>query len=202
MRRRSSRRSTGAGARASVNSKRVKGIPVLSIDDGEKLGSVNRAYVDAGEKRVVGFAYSSGGGFLQVESELKLDTADIRSLGPDALMLDRKDGDTGASVSERYGQLLILDDIGSLPVMSESGISIGQMASLDFDHHSFALTQIEISPGYFKANQAIPIEQVVAIGRDYVIVDDAAMPAAAVAEATVLPSTDPASGAADAAPAS
>ena len=167
-----------------MNSKELKGIPVLSIDDGEKLGSVSRAYVDAAQKRIVGFAYNAGGGFLKAESEPKLDADEVHTLGPDALMLDKKVGETGASMSERYSQLLILDDIGSLPVLSESGISVGQIASVDFDHHSYQLTQIEVSPGHFKSNQAILIDQVLTIGRDYVIVQDAVVTPATPPEET------------------
>lgn len=173
--------------RVPVNSKELKGIPVLSIDGGEKLGSVSRAYVDAPQKRIVGFAYNAGGGFMQTESEPKLDAEEVHTLGPDALMLDKKEGETGASVSERYSQLSILDDVSSLPVLSESGVLAGHVASIDFDQNSYELTQLEVSPGHFKSNQAIPIEHVVTIGRDYVIVQDAV-----IAPATPPEETEPA----------
>src|SRR5688500_3566928 len=91
-------RSTVGEARAPVNSKNLKNLPVMSIEGGEKLGTVSRAYVDAAQKRIVGFAYSAGGGFMQAESEPKLDAEEVHTLGPDALMLDHKGGETGASV--------------------------------------------------------------------------------------------------------
>ena len=156
-----------------MNSKELKGLPVLSIDGGEKLGSVSRAYVDAEQRRIVGFAYNAGSGFMQAESEPKLDAEEVHTLGPDALMLDHKGGDTGASVSQRYSELLVLDEIAGLPLMSENGTSAGQMASVEFDQHSYQLTGIDISHGRFKGHQRAPIDHVVTIGRDYVIVRDA-----------------------------
>lgn len=155
-----------------MNSKDLKGIPVLSIADGERIGTVVRAYVDTAQRRIVGFAYSAGGGFLKTESEPKLDVTEVHSLGPDALMLDHKGSDTGTSVSQRYSELLSLDEISSLPVLSERGTSLGQMASVEFDAHSYALLGLDVSHGHFKSNESIGIDRVTAIGRDYVIVAD------------------------------
>ena len=156
-----------------MNSKELKGIPVLSIDGGENLGSVSRAYVDAKQKLIVGFAYSASGGFMQAESEPKLDAEEVHTLGPDALMLDHKGGETGASISQRYSELLVLDEIAGLPVLTENGTSAGQMASVEFDQHSYQLTGMDISHGRFKGHQRASIDQVVTIGRDYVIVRNA-----------------------------
>jgi uncharacterized protein YrrD len=155
-----------------MNSKELKGIPVLSIADGEKLGTVSRAYVDAAQRRIFGFAYTAGGGFLQTESEPKLDLAEVHSLGPDALMLDHKGGETGASVSQRYSELLVLDEIASLPLLSEGGIALGKLASIEFDATTYELTGLDVSHGAFSANKRIGIDRVTAIGRDYVIVAD------------------------------
>jgi uncharacterized protein YrrD len=159
--------------RAPVNSKNLKNLPVMSIEGGEKLGTVSRAYVDAKQKRIHGFAYDAGGGFMKTESEPKVDAEEVHTLGPDALMLDHKGGETGASVSQRYSELLILDEIAGLPVLAENGTSAGQMASVEFDQHSYQLTGIDISHGRFKGHQRASIDQIVTIGRDYVIVQNA-----------------------------
>ena len=157
-----------------MNSKDLKGIPVLSIADGEKLGTVARAYVDPAQRRIVGFAYKAEGGFMRAESEPKLDVAEVHTLGPDGLMLDHKGGETGASVSQRYSELLSLDEISDLPLLSESGEAVGQMASVEFDHQSYELRSLAVSHGHFKAKESIGMDRVTAIGRDYVIVSNAA----------------------------
>ena len=155
-----------------MNSKELKSLNVLTVDGGEKLGSLARTYVDGTEMRIVGFAFREGGSFMQVESEPKLDTSDIHSLGPDALLLDHKESVHGAEVNERAGELQILEEISGRSLLTEGGDSMGEVASISFDAHSFALTEIELSAGHFKANTTIPIDQVVIIGRDYVIVND------------------------------
>lgn len=169
-----------------MNSKHLNGLQVLNVDGGAKLGTVSRAYVDREAKRIAGFAYSAGGGFMRVESEPKLDTSEVRSLGPDALMIEHDLGDSGASVSERYHTLLVLDEMHNRPILTENGTAVGKIASIDFDNHSYELAQIEISPGYFKTHSTVPIDQVITVGPDYVIVDDAVCaPTAPVDEITL-----------------
>jgi sporulation protein YlmC with PRC-barrel domain len=168
-----------------VNSRQLKGLAVLSIDDGEQIGTIARTYVDGEQKRIAGFAFAAAGGFMEAESEPKVDVEEVRSLGPDVLTVEKGQDVRGASINQRYSSLLVLDDLTHRPVLSESGTAVGQVASIEFDPRSFALTRIEVSPGYFKHNQTIPIDQVAAIGPDYVIVDDSVcQPGAAVAAGT------------------
>jgi sporulation protein YlmC with PRC-barrel domain len=158
-----------------MNSKDLHGIAVLSIESGEKLGSLARTYVDGPKKRIAGFAFTESGGFMQVESEPNIDTRDVRTLGPDAIIVDSRDAIHGKNVNEHFADYLVLDELAHRPVLSASGTSIGQVSSLEFDTDSFALTEIDVSSGRFAANRAIPMRQVITIGRDYVIVDDGAV---------------------------
>ena len=155
-----------------MNSNRLNGLTVLSIDDGKKIGTVSRAYVDREQKRVAGFAYTASGGFMKIESEPKVDATEVRSLGPDALTLANKQAAQGRDVSKRFNTLLVLEELTHRPVLSKSGTSVGQIASINFDDHNFNLTRIEVSPGMLQRNHDIPIDKVAIIGPDYVIVDD------------------------------
>jgi sporulation protein YlmC with PRC-barrel domain len=158
-----------------MNSKDLHGIAVLSIESGEKLGSLARTYVDGPKKRIAGFAFTESGGFMQVESEPNIDSGDVQTVGPDAIIVNSRTSIHGKNVNEHFGDYLVLDELAHRPVLSASGTSIGQVSSLEFDTDSFALTEIDVSSGRFAANRAIPMRQVITIGRDYVIVDDGAV---------------------------
>ena len=158
-----------------MNSKELHGLPVLSLESGEKLGTLARSYLDGPQKRLAGFAFTESGGFLKVESEPKIDTKDIHTVGPDAVIVDRRESVHGDTVSAHYADFLVLDELIHRPVLSRNGTSVGQVASVEFDNHSFRLTEIEVQHGRFAAHQQIPIRQVVTIGPDYVIVNDGAI---------------------------
>ena len=158
-----------------MNNKDVKGIAVISIADGTKLGAVERAYLDPEAKRLVGFAFGAGGGLLAGETEATslVDVDKIHSLGPDALTLDRPDAAQGQETGAAGGSLIDLDELTKRKVVTDGGTFVGQVASVEFDERSFRLTQIEASPGFFKSNRTIPIDQVISLGSDVVVVSDA-----------------------------
>ena len=158
-----------------MNNKQVDGIAVISIADGRKLGTVDHIYFDPLEKKVVGFAVSSGGGLLSPEmgSGGIIDAADVHSLGQDAMTV--KDGSAlrGDDVSERYSSLVDIGDLIKEKVVTEGGELVGQVVSIEFDQTSYRLQEVEVSPGYFKSNKRVPADQVTSIGQDVVIVADA-----------------------------
>lgn len=158
-----------------MNNKDVKGIAVISIADGEKLGTVDQAYVDQASKRIVGFAVGSGGGLLAADSApaFKIDADEVQSLGPDALTLDRKLEVSGEQTNARYGELAELDELTQRKVVTEGGTFVGQVASVDFDERTFRLTEFEASPGFFKSNRRVPVDQVISVGADLVVVSNA-----------------------------
>ena len=167
-----------------MNSKQINGLAVIDIADGTKLGSLEGAFLDPAGKRIVGFGVvpSDGGDGAGGAAFVAADA--VHALGPDALTVDDaaklSAGPTGAA-----GAGLV--DLGALnkhKVVTEGGAFVGQVASVEFDERSFRLTQVEVSPGRFKTNTAVPIEHVVSIGGDMVVVvnaaaaDDSAAPTA------------------------
>lgn len=156
-----------------MNSKQLKGLAVISIAEGEKLGMVTRADLDPAAKRVVGFAFAAPSGLFAPEFAPWVETARVHSLGPHALTLDDKrvvQDETGA---ETAAGVVELDSLLKRKVVTEGGTYVGQVASLEFDEQDFVLTQLEVSPGVFKGNQHVPIGQVMSIGPDLIIVTNA-----------------------------
>jgi uncharacterized protein YrrD len=174
-----------------VNSRDVNGIAVISIADGARLGTIERAYLDPAAKRLAGFAARSGGGLLGAAPDrgLVIDVDEVHSLGPDALTLDRTDAAHRADAAADYGDLLPLEGLSKLKVVTDGGTYIGQVVSADFDERTFDLTEIEASPGFFQANRRIPIDQVITIGVDVVVVTNAVGQKDTTPDAATAPQT-------------
>ncbi len=156
-----------------MNNKAIKGTSVIGIADAERFGQVTRVYLDPGEKAVVGFVVDKGDGLMAPISAVRVAAAHVRSLGPDALMVDDASALGGEETEARYGDLVDLDTVVHHRVVTEGGTLVGQVASVSFDEHTFGLTEVEASPGFFKSNKVIPIDQVVSIGSELIVVADA-----------------------------
>jgi len=156
-----------------MNNKTIKGTSVIGIADAERFGQVTRVYLDPGAKAVVGFVVDKGNGLMAPTSAVRVDAASVRSLGPDALMVDDVSALGGDETVARYDDLVDLDTLVHHRVVTEGGTLVGQVASVSFDEHTFGLTEVEVSPGFFKSNKVIPIDQVVSIGSELIVVVDA-----------------------------
>lgn len=151
-----------------MDSKHVKGLSVISISDGAKVGTIQRVYLDPAGRRIVGFVVGTGGLFGNTEGIV--DAADVNSIGPDALTVDQPSAVRQDVALGQEGQLIDLDDLSKLKVVTEGGTYVGQVDSCEFDPTTFRLTAIVVSPGFFKSNKTVPINEVVSIGTDVVVV--------------------------------
>ncbi len=62
-------------------------------------------------------------------------------------------------------------------VVTEGGTNLGDVVSLGFDEHTFAITEVEVSPGFLKTNTHIPLDHLIRIGQDVLVVADLAVAA-------------------------
>ncbi len=156
-----------------VNSKHLKGITVLGIEDGQQLGTIERAYLDPVNRRIAGFAVASLGGFLQPELDRLVDAEEVHSLGPDVMTVTDTLSPIGRTINARYAKLIDLNQLTGRQVITEGGTLIGQIASVEFDEASFRLTRLEASPGFFATATTFPVDHVITIGQDVVVVANA-----------------------------
>ena len=158
-----------------MNSKQVKGLSVISIADGKKLGSVNHIFIDTAQKQVVGFSVAAAHGLLSSNADegMVVDAKDVHSLGPDALTLTDAAAARGDATNSSYGGLMDAEQLTKRKVLTEGGTMVGDVASVEFDPMTYRLTGIEVSPGFFKSNRMIPVEQVTNIGEELVVVANA-----------------------------
>ena len=169
-----------------MNSKQINGLAVIDIADGTKLGSLEGAFLDPAGKRIVGFGVvpsdgAGGAAFVAADA--------VHAVGPDALTVDDASKLSAAPVGAAGAGLVDLGELIKQKVVTEGGAFVGQVASVEFDERSFLLTQVEVSPGRFKSNTAVPIEHVVSIGGDMLVVADAVVAADDEAAPTAEPTT-------------
>jgi uncharacterized protein YrrD len=159
-----------------MNSKDIRGLTVISLADGTQVGAIDQVYLDLAAKQVVGFSITNGVGPFggARESAPTVAASGIHSLGPDALTLDDVAAAHAAWVGAEYGTLVSLDDLAGRKVVTEGGANVGEVASVGFDERTFAITEVEVSPGFLKTNTHIPLDQLVRIGPDVLVVTDMA----------------------------
>ncbi len=154
--------------------KTLKGIAVVSISDGERLGEVSDILFDLGERRVRGLVVSSGkvfGGTARI-----LDMLDVESIGADAVMIKSRDQLKADRSDTRYQSFPNLKAIASLSAVSQSGDLVGKLSTVRIDASDGRFTDIEVSLhgliASFGANMVIPSNSVVSFGPDVAIIPD------------------------------
>jgi uncharacterized protein YrrD len=160
-----------------MNSKQIRGLTVINIADGTQVGTIDQVFLDLAAKQVVGFSITNGVGPFggARDNAPTVAASGVHSLGPDALTLDDLTAAHAAWVSEAYGALVPLDDVVGRKVMTEGGVNLGDVVALAFDEQTFAVTEVEVSPGFLKTNTHIPLAQLVRIGQDVLVVTDVAV---------------------------
>ena len=173
-----------------MNSTRLKGLAVIDLATGTTLGTVEHAFLDPAAMRVVGFSIAGGRRGTAGDAGPTVAAAAVHALGPDALTLDDATAARAAWVDAAagsFGAFVPLDEVAKRRVVTEGGTDVGEVASLEFDERTFEITRVEVSPGFFKGNKHLPVDQVVRIGPDLVVVADGVV-AAATAPAEAIAS--------------
>lgn len=166
-----------------MNSKQIRGLTVINLADGTQVGTVDQVYLDLEAKQVVGFSITNGvGPFGGARDNAPTVAASaVHTLGPDALTLDDVTAAHAAWVDASFGAVVALDDVVGRRVMTEGGANVGDVVSLGFDETTFAIAEVEVSPGFLKTHTHIPLDRLVRIGQDVLVVADAAVAAEAPA---------------------
>lgn len=162
-----------------MNSKQIRGLPVIDLADGTQVGTVAQVFLDLEAKQVVGFSITDGvGPFGGARDNAPTVAASaVHSLGPDALTLDDVTAAHAAWVDATFGPVVPLDDVVGRRVVTEGGTNVGDVVSLGFDETTFAITDVEVSPGFLKTHTSVPPDRLVRIGQDVLVVAEAAVAA-------------------------
>ncbi|MGI9145394.1 MAG: PRC-barrel domain-containing protein [Chloroflexota bacterium] len=110
----------------------LKDMPVVSLADGTKVGTIKEVFFDTNRQRAVAFILASDTG----ESLLSFES--IRSIGPDALTVES----AGATQ-----ELRSLADLMDLKAVSSDGTLLGEVKELQIDRHDGRLTELMVHRG-------------------------------------------------------
>lgn len=154
--------------------KKLKGIAVVAIESGEKVGAVDDVLFNLEDRSVQALAVKSGG--LLSSSSSVVEMADVKSIGSDAVMIADRGALQGDQNEHRFRQFPDLGDVTSLRVVTEGGSFVGTISTVRFDEQTGQITDVEISKSglgsIFGRHLVVPISAVVSIGRDVVVIPD------------------------------
>lgn len=119
----------------------LKDMPVMSMGDGAKVGTVKDVLFDSTQLRVVALVLKSSGG----ESILPLDA--IRNIGEDAIMVEQATVTQGSMGQAPLVGHRGLDDLLSLQVVNSAGTHLGQVRDVQIDPVGGRLVSLSVHRG-------------------------------------------------------
>lgn len=156
-----------------LQSKQIVGLPVVSIAEGVKLGTVRDVVVNPTERRIVGFVVQADG---RARETLVLLAEDVRAVGPDAVTVqDRNRLRPLAALPELKTMIEQQMPIKGKAVFTSEGKRLGQIDEFTLDTQRFTVDAYFVSaPGLggliAGAPRRIPADWVVSSGPDAVVV--------------------------------
>jgi uncharacterized protein YrrD len=161
-----------------MNIKELVGMTVFAIDGGRNVGTVDRLFFSTEEMRITDLIVSRGGAMLEEpEPQRTLPTDRIKAIGRDAITIESEEILDVTTDGEVPDGRVAFDEIEREKVITESGDEIGQVSSVSFGDTTFLLEQVEVSRGFLSGNAVIPVNQIVSIGEDVIVVKDGALDA-------------------------
>lgn len=162
---------------AALNARSLIGRAVVSVADGEKVGTVSDLQLDLGGRVVRGLLMGDGGGLFNREKPSLIPFGQVHTFGQDAVTIEDKGGITVAEGAphDRAATLRSLKK----RVVTAGGEVIGDGDDIIFDDTSGTLTALQLAPqggflGIGATTHVLPMEEVVEFGRDVITVHDSA----------------------------
>jgi len=155
-----------------MNSRDLTGITIVSIQGGQRLGHAIDLLLDPSGRSIAAIVVQTGnGGLLAIASSETswLPAENVRAIGPDALTVD------DATCLQEFapdGETIRVSDLLKRTVVTEGGVAVGPIASLEFDEQRMTITALEISTAFFKSNRFISAEHLITLGPEFVVVAD------------------------------
>lgn len=107
----------------------LKGLAVVSVADGTKVGAVQDVLVDTAAMRVVTLVLTGAAGAAV------LPFASIRSIGRDAVTVDGAAATQGATGQPTAASVRSLEDLTRLKMVNAAGDYLGDVQDVEFGEH-------------------------------------------------------------------
>jgi uncharacterized protein YrrD len=157
---------------AGMDVKTLIGIAVVSIEDGEKVSTVDDVIFDLERKRVIAFRLSRSGLFGGGGNVVAM--SDVESIGKDAVMIRNRSRVREEKDERELAGRPDLGKLTSLRVVTQDGAYVGNLATVQIDTKTGSITNLEISGGtlmsVLRRNREVPAAEVVSIGSDVAVI--------------------------------
>jgi len=149
-------------------SKKIMGMPVVSLADGHQLGRVKRLLIDQQKMVIAAFTIDRKGWFKE---QPVIPYSHVKSVGNHAVTVDQ------ASAVVRLSSISELEALAkkSLPVLgvrviSEEGTVLGTVNDFYFDPQDGTIHSLEIKSGLLYGSRVLENSLIITCGRDAIIV--------------------------------
>lgn len=144
----------------------LRGMPVLALQEGERLGQVRDLILDPAARQVVALILDRRvGGEDQVVA-----TANIHNIGPAAITVEDRSSLIPLSRIPRFQELARMGKpIQGKMVISEAGVRLGKVDDLEIDVQTFRLTSLVLQ-GFLGRGQVVSADLIRTIGTDAIVV--------------------------------
>jgi len=151
-------------------------MPIISLEEGTKIGSVKNLLIDPGQKKVAALIIEEKGFF---KGQKIVPFNKIRSIGPGAITLDKTgSAETATSLPELMKLLQEPANLIGAKVVAENGTILGQIEEYYVDPSSGDLISLDLKgnllESFLKGRARLSISQIQTIGQDMVIASDGA----------------------------
>lgn len=171
----------------------VKGLPVVTMAEGKRVGKVDDLVVDPERMKVTWLRLHSGGMGMLGGERLWVSAEAVHGIGEDAVTINAAaDTRTPADAPEALALVKAQRGLVGSKVITENGERLGEVRDYEFKPDTFALTSLSVGPAMNLVGEVLTIEgdKVLTIGVDMIVVASAeVMQPAATAdiESQVLP---------------
>lgn len=157
----------------------IFGLPVFSIREGKQVGTVRDAVINRSKMKVTAFLVEDIAWYGPRILTFNL----LQSLGQDALVIGSEDDLADLKDAARLGQLLDRDlKIIKKKVVTDTGKLMGDISGFQIDVESGKLSAVEIKQqGAQAKTKVVPIDKVLSIGPDVLVIGEKARQAPAPA---------------------
>jgi sporulation protein YlmC with PRC-barrel domain len=152
-----------------MKARALTGMPVLSINDGLRLGTVEELLVDPVQRRIAALAIGQAGQTRLVPFD------QVKSIGEDAVTVENTQVAQEASAQEPLAQLPTLSSLLKLSVVDVGGTRRGALTELEVDPADGHVTEAMVHQGGILgvggSTLTVPVSAIRSLGPQLVMIE-------------------------------
>jgi uncharacterized protein YrrD len=167
----------GKGGQYMRKSKQFVSMPVISLVEGQQVGSIKGLVINPAQKAVAALIIEQKGWF---KDQRYIPFSKVRSIGDDALTIDRRsNAEKGTSLPELMNLLNEKFEIVGSKLIAENGTALGIVEEFYVDLQSGGIVGLEFSGGalstWMKGSAFLDINHIRTLGKKVIICSNEAL---------------------------